>query len=150
LKESSEPGKLQARIQNILDNQQRYVSSQKKTVEEDKKVVSEGRRSFMEEIMAVMESNYGDSNFGVTELCEKMKMQRVALSRRLAEETGIPASQFIRHYRLDIAKRFLEENEAERNITEIAYKVGFNDPKYFTRCFTKEYGISPSAFKSEK
>jgi AraC-like DNA-binding protein len=35
---------------------------------------------------------------------------------------------------------------AKRNITEIAYKVGFNDPKYFTRCFTNHYGSSPSTY----
>ena len=40
----------------------------------------------------------------------------------------------------------LSHNEGIRNITEIAYRVGFNDPKYFTRCFTKKYGISPSSY----
>jgi AraC-like DNA-binding protein len=43
----------------------------------------------------------------------------------------------------------LLDNWANRNITEIAYKVGFNDPKYFTRCFTRQYGCSPSAFVGE-
>lgn len=43
---------------------------------------------------------------------------------------------------------YLEENVANRNITEIAYRVGFNDPKYFTRCFTKLYGVAPSAYKA--
>jgi len=76
-----------------------------------------------------------------------MGMNRSVLSKKLNEETGLPTAQFIRNYRLDVAKRMLEENIADRNITEIAYRVGFNDPKYFTRCFTKQYGISPSAYK---
>lgn len=41
----------------------------------------------------------------------------------------------------------MAQNVANRNITEIAYRVGFNDPKYFTRCFTKLYGVAPSAYK---
>lgn len=43
----------------------------------------------------------------------------------------------------------ITDNVANRNITEIAYRVGFNDPKYFTRCFTKQYGMSPSGYKDE-
>ena len=50
-----------------------------------------------------------------------------------------------KHY--DIAKRMLKDNVANRNITEIAYRVGFNDPKYFTRCFTKQYGVAPSSYR---
>jgi AraC-like DNA-binding protein len=45
-----------------------------------------------------------------------------------------------------MARKLLERNTANRNIAEIAFSVGFNDPKYFTRCFTKEFGVSPSAF----
>ena len=45
-----------------------------------------------------------------------------------------------------MARELLANNKANRNITEIAYSVGFNDPKYFTRCFTKMYGVSPSAY----
>ena len=48
-----------------------------------------------------------------------------------------------------VAKKLLLENMANRNITEIAYKVGFNDPKYFTRCFTHRYGKSPSTYAEE-
>jgi AraC-like DNA-binding protein len=57
--------------------------------------------------------------------------------------------QFIRNYRLGIAKDIILKNPANRNITEIAYKVGFNDPKYFTRCFTRLYGSSPSTYKED-
>jgi len=45
-----------------------------------------------------------------------------------------------------MAKELLSSKTGNRNITEIAYAVGFNDPKYFTRCFTKMYGVSPSAY----
>ena len=46
-----------------------------------------------------------------------------------------------------LARRILRENVGNRNISEIAFRVGFNDPKYFTRCFTKKYGLSPSAYQ---
>lgn len=147
LKDSDEPGKLQSRIQAILENQKRYQESQQKTIEADKKQVAEHTKPFMEAVMEIMEKEYGESEFGVQVLADKMGMNRSVLSKKLNEETGLPTAQFIRNYRLDVAKRMLEENIADRNITEIAYRVGFNDPKYFTRCFTKQYGISPSAYK---
>jgi AraC-like DNA-binding protein len=45
-----------------------------------------------------------------------------------------------------MAKELLSAKTGNRNITEIAYAVGFNDPKYFTRCFTKMFGVSPSSY----
>ena len=147
LKDSDEPGKLQSRIQMILENQKRYQDSQKKSIEADRKQVAEKERPFVDIVMEVMEKNYDNSEFGVQELADEMRMNRSVLSKMLNAEAGQPTAQFIRNYRLDIAKKMITENVANRNITEIAYRVGFNDPKYFTRCFTKQYGESPSAFK---
>ncbi len=147
LKDSDEPGKLQSRIQMILENQKRYQDSQKKSIEADRKQVAEKERPFMDIVMEVMEKNYDNSEFGVQELADEMRMNRSVLSKKLNAEAGQPTAQFIRNYRLDIAKKMITENVSNRNITEIAYRVGFNDPKYFTRCFTKQYGVSPSAFK---
>ena len=147
LKDSDEPGKLQSRIQMILENQKRYQDSQKKSIEADRKQVAEKERPFMDAVMEVMEKNYDNSEFGVQELADEMRMNRSVLSKMLNAEAGQPTAQFIRNYRLDIAKKMITENVANRNITEIAYRVGFNDPKYFTRCFTKQYGVSPTSFR---
>lgn len=76
-----------------------------------------------------------------------MNMSRATLNKKLYAEAGTSVSQFMRSYRLSVAKKMLEDNTANRHVSEIAYRVGFNDPKYFTRCFTKEYGFSPSSYK---
>lgn len=147
LKESNEPGKLQSRIQTILKNQQLYQESLVKTIEMDKEEVKKKAAPFMERIMDIMERNYGNSEFGVQELADAMGMNRSLLSKKLGAETGLPTTQFIRDYRLNVARRLILENVGNRNITEIAYRVGFNDSKYFTRCFTKQYGVSPTNYK---
>lgn len=149
LKESKAPGVLQKRIQNILHNQKCYNESWMKSVEVDREETGKKVKPFMEQVMEILEKNYGDSEFGVPELCEKINMTRSALSLKLNRETGVSTSQFIRNYRLDIAKTLIMEHTGNRNIAEIAFRVGFNDPKYFTRCFTKQYGVSPSAYKCE-
>ena len=57
------------------------------------------------------------------------------------------AGQFMRNYRLNLARELIIRNRLTHNmnISEIAYEVGFNDPKYFTRCFTKHFGTTPSS-----
>ena len=146
LEDSDDPHQLQTRIQNILDNQQRYKASVSKSVEADKEEVLKSSKPFMERVMSVMEANYMNSDFGVQEFCDALGMSRTVVSKRLNTEVGIPAGQFIRNYRLNMAKELLSSKTGNRNITEIAYAVGFNDPKYFTRCFTKMFGTSPSSW----
>ena len=144
LRESEDPQQLQQRIQSILNDQKRYSESSKKSVEADAEERMKNTKPFMERVMSIMEQNYMNSEFDVTEFCQQIGMSRSLLSRKLNEHTGQSTSQFIRNYRLDIARQILKRGD-QRNIAEIAFSVGFNDPKYFTRCFSKLYGVSPSS-----
>ena len=146
LRESEDPVALQKRIQGIIDNRNRMTASVNKTAVADDQQAALSQIPFMDRVMELMEQNYMNSEYGVTELSEQMGVNRTLLSKKLNEETGMSPGQFIRHYRLDMARKLLERNTANRNIAEIAFSVGFNDPKYFTRCFTKEFGVSPSSF----
>ena len=146
LEESEDPRQLQTRIRNILDNQQRYRNSVSKSVEADKEELLKSTKPFMERVMEVMEHNYMNSEFGVQEFCDALGMSRSVASKHLNVEAGLPVGQFIKNYRLNMAKEMLSAKTGNRNITEIAYAVGFNDPKYFTRCFTKMFGVNPSSW----
>ena len=146
LEESDDPRKLQTRIRNILDNQERYMKSVSKSVEADREEVQKNTKPFMERVMEIMEQHYMDSEFGVQEFCDALGMSRSVASKHLNAEAGVPVGQFIRNYRLNMAKEMLSSKTGNRNITEVAYAVGFNDPKYFTRCFTKMFGKSPSSW----
>ncbi len=146
LEESDDPRQLQSCIQNILDNQERYKQSVTKSVEADKEEVMKSTRPFMERVMEIMETHYMDSEFGVQEFCDALGMSRSVASKHLNAEAGLPVGQFIRNYRLNMAKEMLSSKAGNRNITEIACAVGFNDPKYFTRCFTKMFGVNPSSW----
>lgn len=146
LRESEDPIALQKRIQSIIDNRKRMAESVSKTAVADDQQAAESVKPFMERIVELMEQNYMNSEYGVTELSEQMGLNRTLLSKKLNEDTGMSPGQFMRHYRLDMARKMLERNAANRNIAEIAFSVGFNDPKYFTRCFTKEFGTNPSSW----
>ena len=149
LEESEDAELLQIRIQNILDNQQRYSESFNKSAETDLDELMHKKHlmPFMDRVMAVMEKNYSDSDFDVTGFGSAMEMSKSLLTKKLSAEIGISATQFIREYRLRIAKELILKNPGNQNVTDIAYSVGFNDPKYFSRCFTKLFGCSPSKMK---
>ena len=149
LEDSDAPEALQVRIQNILHHHERMKESRQRSVETDKQQ-TQPAKSFMERATDILEHHYMDSQFDVSEFAEAIGMSKSLLAKRIKEETGQSTSQFIRNYRLSIARELILENYANRNIMEIAYKVGFNDPKYFTRCFTHLYGSSPSTYKATR
>lgn len=138
---------LLAHIDAILKNRD---LRQKKFVEEDLNVslleVGHSDQQFMSEVMDILEKNYTDSEFGVKELADKLNISYTLIYKKFTSLTGLPPVRFILLYRLQIAKKILE-NSKNNNIivSEIAYRVGFNDPKYFSRCFVKQYKVTPSS-----
>ena len=106
----------------------------------------------MDKALKILKENYTNPDFDVSEFIDAMGISRSLLHKKLTTLAGQSASRFIRIYRLNIARELLIKNRASHtlNISEIAYEVGFNDPKYFTRCFTKHFGTQPSTFMDEK
>lgn len=109
-------------------------------------------KKFLDKALNVLKDNYTNPDFDVTEFIDAMAISRSLLHKKLTTLAGQSASRFIRTYRLNMAREILKQNRESHslNISEIAYQVGFNDPKYFTRCFTRHFGIQPSAFMDEK
>ena len=91
---------------------------------------------------AIIELNYEDDTFGCSEFCYGLRMSRSHIHRKLAEEVGLSISNFIKHIRLEKAKELLIKTNYP--IYEIANKVGYSDANYFSRSFSKIYGVSPS------
>ena len=149
MEESDDPERLQTSIQHILDTHEHLKKSFVRSVEADKQETRKSQKSFMERATEVMEKNYMNAGFGIEEFASALGMSRSLVAKRLRTDAGVSTGQFIRNYRLTVAKKLILENMANRNITQIAYKVGFNDPKYFTRCFTHQYGHSPSTYAGE-
>jgi AraC-like DNA-binding protein len=90
----------------------------------------------------IVEANYDDESFGCPALCEALKMSRSHVHRKLVEETSYSCSEFIQKIRLEKAKELLINTN--HSIYEVAFKVGYSDANYFSRSFSKIYGIPPS------
>jgi YesN/AraC family two-component response regulator len=103
---------------------------------------------FIDRLKQILQENSGDENFDTNQLGHLMGISRVQLFRKLKALTGQSASQVIRSFRLSKAKDMILSTQF--NISEIAFEVGFKDPAYFTRVFTKEFGFAPSSLRSTR
>jgi AraC-like DNA-binding protein len=102
----------------------------------------------MKHALEVVEKNISNSDLSVEELSREMYMSRVALYKKLLALTGKTPIEFIRSIRLKRAAQLLEKSKL--TVSEIAYEVGFNNPKYFSRFFKSEFNMLPSAYQLEK
>ncbi len=91
---------------------------------------------------SIIEHHINDDQFGVEDLAIKSNMSRSKIHRLLDKTTGQATSQFIREYRLKKAYDLLANKEG--NVSEIAFKVGFNSLTYFSSSFSDFYGFRPS------
>ena len=105
---------------------------------------------FSAKLLEAIQKKYKNPDLDVYELAEAMGMSRSLLNEKIQSLLGQSIAQFIRTYRLNVAKEMIcNRTNNDMNISEIAYEVGFNDPKYFTRCFTKEFNATPSDMHRE-
>jgi signal transduction histidine kinase/ligand-binding sensor domain-containing protein/CheY-like chemotaxis protein/AraC-like DNA-binding protein len=137
---------LLTRIENILENRKRYM--RRFGVSMDVSALNHAEPSdklFVERVTEVMKVNYKNPYYEVSDLCEALGVSKSLLNKKMHSLVGESAGQFIRNYRLNTARELLLANgqTGQKYIAEIAYEVGFNDPKYFARCFHKRFNMKP-------
>ncbi|SFO59117.1 Signal transduction histidine kinase [Chitinophaga sp. YR627] len=99
---------------------------------------------FLRRVLEIVEQNLSNAGFSVEELSRELFMNRVSLYRRIFNLTGQTPVEFIRMIRIKRAAQLL--SKTEMNVTEVAYEVGFNNPKYFAKYFKMAYNMLPSAY----
>lgn len=97
---------------------------------------------FVLKVRKLIEENIDNSQFGILEICRALGISRSHLHRKLKALTDLSSSLFIQKVKLQRAKQLLKSTEM--NISEVAYEVGFEDPAYFSRQFSKTFGYPPS------
>ena len=100
---------------------------------------------FLQDAVACVNRHLDDPDFDVPQFVDEMATSRTTLHKKLKSLTGLNTTGFVRSIRLKAACRMMDENPNFR-ISELAYKVGFNDPKYFSICFKKEFGMQPTEY----
>lgn len=100
---------------------------------------------FLQKLVEAVQEKLEDPDLAVVHLCRAARLSNSQVNRKLKALTGKTPSQFIRSIRLQKAMELLQTTDL--NVSEIAYQLGFNDPNYFTRTFSEEFGCSPNAMR---
>ncbi|MBR0052680.1 MAG: response regulator [Bacteroidales bacterium] len=143
---------LLTRIENILSNrkqQQNELSFDLGSAYANVNI-ERSDKTFMENLLGILKDNYANPEFNVPQLQSLMCMSMTPFYKKISALTGLTPALFIRLYRLQTAKKMLEDHAGDKglSVSEIAYMVGFNDPKYFSKCFQNQYHVLPSAILS--
>ncbi len=96
--------------------------------------------------MKTIETHFEDEQFSVESLAEHVNMSISQLNRKLNALIDQPPGKLISSLRLQRAADLLAKKAG--SVSEICYKVGFNDNAYFSRVFKKQFGCSPSEYKA--
>lgn len=140
---------LRTRILSLLKRRQRLrqevVSMQGHT--ELMEFKSQLDRDFMHRVFRIIEGQLSNTDFSIGDLCYELAMSRSSVYNKLKTLTGRGPNDIIKIVRLSRARDLLTRRPWP--VTDISAMVGFSDPKYFSTCFKKEYGISPSKLNDE-
>jgi signal transduction histidine kinase/DNA-binding response OmpR family regulator len=138
---------LYARIKNLLKNRERMAGDFKNQVFFELKDLNYTSidQQFIQKAIECVYRHLDDVEFDQAQFVEEMGTSKSTLYNKLKSLTGLNTSAFIRNIRLKAACKIMEETQNIR-ISELAYRVGFNDPKYFSSCFKKEFNMPPSEY----
>ena len=140
---------LKLQIKNLLESRERIRQRYGKAAmfQPSNITLSSPDEKFLKKATEVLEANLDDHGFNVERMAFEIGMSRPVLYRKLKALTGLKAVDFIRDFRLKKAAMFLAQHKLP--VSEVAYKVGFNDPKYFSKLFKNRFGMSPSEFMDD-
>ncbi|GAB1415751.1 hybrid sensor histidine kinase/response regulator transcription factor [Paludibacter sp.] len=138
---------LHSRIKNLLKTRERTNKDFKKQLVFEAKELNYTSidEEFLKKAIDCIHKNLSDPDYDQTRFVNDMGTTRSTLFRKMKSLTGLSYVSFIRNVRLKAACRIMEEKRSVR-ISELAYAVGFNDARYFSTCFKKEFGMQPREY----
>lgn len=137
-------GDLELRIDNLISNRKRILEAAGKETTTEEQVLT-ADEEFMQRAHKCVLDHLDDSDFDREAFAKAMGASSSTLYNKLRVLTGMNITSYIRDIRMKEAKR-LAETQSNLRVSDLAYRVGFKDPKYFATCFKKEFGIQPSEF----
>jgi AraC-like DNA-binding protein len=139
---------LQVRLRNLLEQRKnlRRSFSREVTVQPKNISITSVDERFLNHALAIMEAHLSDEQFSVERFAGEMGMSRKNLLRKIKALTDQSVNEFIRNFRLQRAAQLITANAA--TISEVAYRVGFNNLSYFSKCFKELFGVVPNEYRT--
>lgn len=108
---------------------------------------------FLQKAVDYVNEHIGDFDFSLADFIKAMNMSRSTLAEKMKSLTGMTPSAFVNDIRLNAAVKILQDNAESAGkirVSELAYAVGFNDPKYFSTLFKKKFRVNPGDWKKQQ
>ncbi len=141
---------LEMRISNLIAINIKYKLSLKEEINYN---ISSSNSSvvdqdFIDSVIKIIEKNLSLCDFDVNMLSEELNVSKSTLYRRMKAITGLSTVEFVRKVKMKHSALLLKTNKTV-SVTDVAYAVGYSDPRYFSACFKSEYKITPSEYAKQ-
>ena len=144
---------LHARIENLITQRiqlQQYYRSQYISSKADYNLppldIKSQEDLFMKSLVVLMNDNLENFDLNIDLLASKLNMSRTVFFNKLKSLTGFSPVEFVREVRFERAAEYIRDTQL--TVAEISYKVGIEDPRYFSRCFKQKFGTTPSEYRT--
>ena len=144
-----DPEELNVRSKKLIELRKTLQEYYRKISPEQIRQQTEERRpddAFLNKLHQILEDHLDNPELNPALICDEMNMSHSQVYRKLRALTDKSIQIYIRYYRLHRAKYLIIHSHDP--ISSIAYSVGFSDPAYFSRAFTKEFGQSPRSMRN--
>lgn len=141
---------LESRIRNLIAQREKLhkVLSRQMGIKSSELTITSLDEKFIQKAVKYVEEHIAEPEFSVEDLSRELGISRAHFYKKIMALTGKSPLEFIRTIRLQHAAQLLEKSQL--TVAEVAYQVGFNNPKYFARYFKETYHVLPSAYASGK
>ena len=138
---------LKLRIDNIIENRKRLQQDTVLKREEDVREPEKAKPEdiFLSKVLENVLAHLEDEEYDRDSLAADMGASASTLYNKLRAITGMSVSAYIRDVRMKEARKLAEQNPTMR-VSDLAYSVGFHDPRYFATCFKKQFGMQPKEY----
>jgi len=133
---------LKVRLRNLLENHLRlknFFTDGSSTAEKEE--INSMEQDFVDKLRSLINNNLRNSKLNIDDLSDEMGFSRVQFYRKTKSLTGYAPNELVRITRLKLSRKLL--TTTDKNISEIAYEVGFSSPSYFSKCYKDYFGESP-------
>lgn len=136
---------LLSHVQNFITLREKIkqqLLSQSQNEEEKSNHLLDFKDSFIQKIIEIILQQLDNDDLSIEDISNLLHLSRTQVHRKVKQTIGLSTSVLVRNIRLEKALEFLKNKEG--NVSQIAYKTGFNSASYFSTCFTDYFGFSPT------
>lgn len=137
------------RIKNILRSTSKLKEkfTNEDPLQPNEVIVSSLDEKLYKKALQIVEDNISNEQFDIPFFCSELGVSRTMLFVKIKAWTNFTPNEFIQHFRMKRATQLLEQGKI--NISQVSYKVGFKNPKYFSKCFQKKFGQTPTQYANK-